>query len=182
MKRIEDFESVKANEGGAFPRPEAGGYVVKIVHAEDVPDREYLKLEYDIAEGAFKGYYTDTMERAGFWGATLYRSYKKGTEDFFKGFVRAVEESNPGYCWDWDERTLEGKLVGFVLGEEEYQKNDGTIGTRLTVCQNMSCDSIRAGRFKTPAKKTIGRPQAAMQAGGFSDLGDPLAEDVELPF
>lgn len=39
----------------------------------------------------------------------------------FKGFTTSVENSNPGYKWNWDERTLVGKKVGIIFGMEEFQ-------------------------------------------------------------
>lgn len=38
-----------------LPRLTPGGYVCKITVAVDVPEKEYLKLEYDIAEGEAQG-------------------------------------------------------------------------------------------------------------------------------
>ena len=40
-----------------LPRLTPGGYVCKITVVVDVPEKEYLKLEYDIAEGAHKGHW-----------------------------------------------------------------------------------------------------------------------------
>ena len=47
------------------------------------------------------------------------RSYKTNALPFFKGFITAVEKTNPGYTWDWDEKKLIGKNVIAVFGEED---------------------------------------------------------------
>ena len=56
-----------------------------------------------------------------FWGGNFFRSYKESTIGFFKGFITAIEKSNPAYRWDWNEQGLKGKLIGIVLQEEEYR-------------------------------------------------------------
>lgn len=85
-----------------------------------------------------------------------------------------------------------GKVIGIVLGEEEYRKNDGGIGTRLYVAQVRSIKSIETGDFKVPELKKLAAdtaPVAAAPAGygaasagygaGFAELSD---DDGELPF
>ena len=44
---------------------------------------------------------------------------------FFKGLITAIERSNPGFIWNWDENSLKGKLFGGVFGREEYMGTDG---------------------------------------------------------
>jgi hypothetical protein len=89
-----------------------------------------------------------------------------------------VTKSNPGYLFDGntnaDEKTLTGKLIGLVLGEEEYTGNDGTIRTRLYCVTEKTVDDIRAGKFKVPDKKTL-----APTSSGFTDMG---GDDSDLPF
>ena len=53
MKQINWKDIDEAQE---FARPGAGGYVCHIVDVEDVPDKEYLLVYLDIAEGEFKDY------------------------------------------------------------------------------------------------------------------------------
>ena len=58
-------------------------------------------------------------------------------KSFFKGFITAVEESNPTFKWDWNEQKLKGQRIGVVLREEEYipqqGPNAGKVKTRLIV-------------------------------------------------
>ena len=104
-----------------LPRLAPGGYVCKITVAVDVPEKEFLKLEYDIAEGEHKGHWDALYKAKAFWGGTFYRSYKEKAQSMFKGFLTAVKESNPGFVFENDEKRLEGKLIGLVLAEEEYR-------------------------------------------------------------
>ena len=135
-----------------YKRIGAGGYIAKIGKVEDFPDKEYLKIEYDIAEGEFKDYYTELYVSKGFWGGTFFRSYKNTALSFFKSFVTSVENSNKGFVWTSNEQQLVGKLMGIVLGEElNPNKSDGS--TRLYVDQVRSVDSIRKGDYKVPPVK-----------------------------
>ena len=113
------------------------------------------------------------------WGGVirfmLYANDGTSTNGFFKGFVTSVEESNPGYQFNWDERSLADKLVGLVFGEEEYLGNDGKPHTSVKAQQARSVEAIRAGVPVPPAKKL--NAESAKQAQGFTEV-----EDDELPF
>lgn len=161
MKPISNYSEIKASTG-EFDRPAAGGYIVELLGAVDVPFDElkqkgaYLKIDYDIAVGEFKGYYTKQYERfSGEYKTNFIRSYKEKALGMFKHFTNCLEESNPGYKWDWDERKIAGKFIGVVLGEEEYEKKDGTIGTVLKVKEIKTVEQIANGDFKVPALKRL---------------------------
>jgi len=177
MKPI-DLSNVQ--EAGSGVRLPAGGYICRIGYAEDKPDKSYILVQYDIAEGEFANYYADRQKAnpTWAWGGTLYKSYKQTALPMFKRFCSCVTKSNPGYLFDGntnaDEKTLAGKLIGLVLAEEEYIGNDGTVRTRLYVSTEKPVDDIRAGRFKVPDKKTVA------PIGEFSDISS--GDDSELPF
>lgn len=177
MKEISNFADVPENQGGEYERP-IGGFICKITAVEDKQDKEYLQIEFDVAAGKFKGYFADTYQRAGFWAGKLIRSYKDTAAGFFKGFTSAVEQSNTGYKWAWDERTLVNKLVGLVLAEEEYMNNAGEIKTRLYVAQTRSVDAIKTGDFKVPTLKKFKGDTAAVATTRFEDVPDT----GEVPF
>lgn len=154
MKAI-DLTNVQATQGGEFARPTAGGYVIGIVSVEDVPEKEYLKISYDIAEGEFKNYYYDMKQRTDYDLPVMYKSYKDKALGFFKAFLDAVAASNPGYTWNNDERTLTRKLVGCVLREEEYRNRDGEIKVSLKPEVFYSAADIRAGKFEVLDRKCL---------------------------
>jgi len=60
----------------------------------------------------------------------------------FKGFTTAVENSNPGYQWNWDEKSLVGKKLCGVFGLEEYEKQDGTVGVATKLIQFRSLNKL----------------------------------------
>ena len=171
------IDLTNVQEAQEFKKVIAGAYVCKITAVEDVAEKEYLKIEYDIAEGELKGYYKELFDKKSFWGGRFIRSYKETALSFFKSFTMAVENSNSGYKFDNDERKLVGKLVGLVLAEEEYKKADGSIGVRLYVAKTLSVADVKKGGIEIPViKRLAGYEQ---QADAFTAL---LADEDELPF
>lgn len=176
MKNIDWNNVTEATDSRLTP----GGYVCGIIRAEDVPDKEYLRIEFDIAEGPYKNYFRemrdrmnlDTWPRAG----VLIRSYKEKAQPYFKAFLTAVQNSNAGYTFKNDESTLSRKLVGMVLGEEEYEYN-GEIKTRLYVNAVRSVKAIQSGDFAVPNKKTL--PAKAPSVDTYAPISD---DDGDLPF
>ena len=51
---MKSIDLTNVQEAGEFTRPAAGPYICGIVKVEDVADKEYLKVTYDIIEGEFK--------------------------------------------------------------------------------------------------------------------------------
>ena len=183
MKRIENYEKVQASSG-EFARPTAGGYICKIIDVEDVPMNEqgkgdYLRIEYDIADGEFKGYYKEQFDRwGGNWNASFIRSYKEKALGMCKHFTNYVETSNAGYEWDWNEKGLIGKVVGLVLGEEEYKNSNNETKTKLVVSQIKTVEEIKNGDFKVPAPKKLVVENSTNDFAGFT----PIEDDSDLPF
>ena len=155
MKAIDDFANIKESGNRDAKSLPAGGYVCSVWSVTDVPDKEYLRIEFDIVEGEYKNYGVEMMERYGFNPLKVVRSYKKSAVGFFKHFISTVEKSNPGYHWDWDERTLVGKKFGAVLGLEQYVKKNGDISTRIYLDRETPVDDIRRNDFRIPPLKTL---------------------------
>lgn len=193
MKKISGYDKIQ--ESGSFKKLPVGGYVVKILNATDVPDKEYLRLSFDIAEGPNKGFFAeeyknDTREDKKWPNAgTFVRSYKEKALPMMKGFTTAVEKSNKNYTWNFDESTLKGKLVGLVIGEEEFVNSSGKMRTRTYVNAVRSVDVIREGKFEVPeikrldATKTASKPTEPF-VNPFSDSApaiDPFANADSAP-
>lgn len=198
MKRI-DWNNVQESEEFSYPTP--GGYIGQIVSVTDLEDKEYLQIDWEFAEGQFKGANLGTWKRKNFWPYQLRRSYKETALGFFKAFKTQLEESNPGYFFDeMNLQAMRGKFIGIILGEEEYRANDGKVKTRLSVVNTRSVQAIREGDYKVPDVKKLAQPKttppsysgyAAPSDGyaggeprnyataGFTDLS---GDDGELPF
>jgi hypothetical protein len=110
------------------------------------------------------------------------RSYKRTALSFFKGFITAVENSNPGYKWDWDEKKLVGKNVIAVFGEEEYLK-DGQVKTSVKLVEFRSLDAYKEGKIKVPEIKRLSVPVQELESEtNTTNEGISVFDDSELPF
>lgn len=195
MKKI-DLKNVQ--EFTKFKNP-VGGFICEIKSVEDVPEKEYLRIGYDIAEALndeqkeFVGMYEKRKKERDFDYPTTVVSYKENSLPFFKGFVTALENSNKGYEWDNDETKFVGKLIGFVIGEEEYEGKDKNgvpkVKVRTYVAERHSVDAIKEGDFDVPEFKKLTKAPverasnpfanngAAPEKNPFDDIETPSAED-----
>lgn len=185
MKHIENWDDIQEQQPGEFELPAPGGYIARIVNVDDVENKEYLRIKWEFEEGQYKGSNAETYNRAGFWPIVLIRSYKPKALGFFKAFKTSVEMSNKGYAFD-DRRPgeLAGKLMGVVLGEEEYIKGDGSAGKRLYVYQVRSVKAVRNNDFEVPKLKRLkqdGRPPASYGQDEQFQRVEPLSDD-DCPF
>lgn len=177
MRKIKDWDAIK--EASDFPAPGPGGYIAQITAVEDVEEKEYLRIEWDFVEGEFKCYNRDTYGRANFWPMTFIRSYKETALPFFKAFKTALEASNPGYHFEEENlQAMRGRLIGIVLGEEEYLARTGEVKVSVKVQQTHSISAIRQGKFKVPGRKLLKQAASSNAQSAFSDLPD----DGPLPW
>ena len=175
MRKI-DLTNVQ-EAGSRLP---AGAYVCQIQAVEDLTDKEYLKITFDIVEGEFAGYYTTTREKHPDWAwvGEYCRSYKEKALGMFKRFCSSVSKSNGTFVFDGntvnaDERTLVGKRVGIVLREEEYYGNDGEKKVKLVV--DRECPVSAVGDQRIPPRKEL-KDESAVANAGTSEVAD------EIPF
>ena len=182
MKRV-DMTNVQ--EASGFKSVTPGAYICKICAVEDFPDREYLKVSYDIAQGEFAGYYTKTREEHPdwSWSGAYVKSYKTKALPMLKHFCSAVSKSNGSYIFDAgaanaDEKTLVGKKIGLLFGEEEYYSNSGELRTRLYVAREFPIDQL--GAQKVPKKKEVEKTNTI--TGNESFMQIPAGAEEAMPF
>ena len=153
MKRIENWDSIV--ESTSFKRLTPNGYICKILKVEDHPEKEYLKIYFDIVKGDDKGYFKkqydgDTRKERKWPNAgTFIRSYKDSAASMFKGFTNAIERSNKGYQWNFDEKTLVNKVVGLIIADEQYQNQKGQVRVRNYVAAVRSVETIERANMKS---------------------------------
>ena len=196
MKAFNGYEEVKAaTERVILPK---GGYVVKIKAAQvktyqgQNGDFEKLEIAFDIAEGEYKGFFQNDFDNQNTedkrWKGVL-RQYiptddgsekDARTKSYFKAMIEAIEDSNVGYHWDWDEKKLKGKIVGCIFRLEEWEW-DGKNGWRTAALKFIEAQKIRDGKFKVPNDK----PLNTNNQPTFTQL-NPLDvnvdDDEDLPF
>jgi len=195
MRKFDGYDKTEAF-AGEYEKLEAGGYVCRILQVkaeENDGTKNYdtlLRIGFDIAEGDKGGFYKRTFDRKkesnpdAKWPGMYYQTVKADDLRFFKGFITAIENSNPGYHWDWDEQKLKGKLFGGVFGEEEYEirqgKRAGEIGTSVKCMWVRSAEQIRSGNFTVPEIKRLNK--GSKPSSGFGSIPDTTLDDDSLPF
>ena len=178
MKAFNGYKARK--QGGEREKLPAGGYVAKIMSAEEVSYSwgSVLLISFDIAEGEYKDFFRkDYQENANEdkkWRGT-YRlripkddgSEKDGwTKNIFGGAMWAVEESNQGYAWNWDDKILKGKMVGVLFRNKEWEMN-GNTGWTTECCKLESVEDIRNGKFRMPKDKPLDNKTESSNASDF---------------
>lgn len=197
MQALKGFEKAKVITGG-IPQLPKGGYIAKILDCKEESSATgytWLAISFDIAEGEHKGHFAEqyranTNENKkwrGTYNAFIPDENSQYYEDNlnkFKTMIANIEESNPGYHWDWDETKLKGKTIGVLFGEKEFETENGDVIV-ITECRGLrSVECIKEGKFKMPAlKKLNGAPsvKTSAQSSGFTDLG-AVDSDDDLPF
>ena len=190
MKAFNGLE-IKKSVGASEPLP-AGGYVAKILNAkvEEYSWGEVLVISFDIAEGEYKDFfskqYKENTREDKKWKGNFRLTVPQESNQYFDSQKRtfgnaiwAIEESNQGYHWDWNEDALKGKMVGVLFRNFEYDV-EGRHGWSTECCTFVSVEDVRTGNFKQPKDKPL-RNKTANNAieSNFSDL-----DEVEsgLPF
>lgn len=182
---------------GDYEVLEPGGYICKIINAKEEKSksgRDMLVIAFDIEEGEHKGIYqrryeelskNDTPDNMAKWPNNgvhriMINDNEGNFNKFLKTFITSVEQSNNFDFWGKNKgeaKGLKGKLFGGIFGEEEYEKNDGKIGTSTKLQWIRATSTIEDGKYQIPEKKTI-----AKKPGSIFDEMDVKDEDDDLPF
>jgi hypothetical protein len=196
MKQLKGFETAKVITGGV-PQLPKGGYVAKILDCKEESSATgytWLSISFDIAEGEHKGHFAEqykanTNENKK-WRGTYNAFIPSEDSQYydenltkFKTMIANIEESNPGYHWDWDETKLKGKMVGVIFGEKEFETESNGI-IILTECRGIrSVECIKNGKFKMPALKKLNGTSSVStpttSSTSFTAIDDG---DDDLPF
>ena len=160
------WETTEAKEFGEYENLELGGHEIVILdareHKSEFSGNISLKISVDISgsdkqKGFFKKQYDENTSADKKWptGAVKYLSLKDEQLGFLKGFITALEKSNPNFKFNkkgtW-EQLKNLKLAG-QFGLEEYKKQDGTIGTATKLVQFRSLDKLK--EIKIPKVKKL---------------------------
>ena len=153
MEKIENWDNIEAKGIEDFKNLPIGAYecIIKdarINHNEE-NGKDTLKISIDIASGEYKDYFLKSYENDTRidkkWNnnAVKYLAFEGDNVSYFKGFITCVENSNPGYTWDWNENKLKDKKICGVFLYEEYQKQDGTHGIKVRLNKFRSLDKMK---------------------------------------
>ncbi len=196
MPKINMDEYNEAKAIGENDRLTPGAYIARIIavrtngidkfgHFVDyVNEKQYVKLVFDIAEGEFAGKFSDD-----FWygedkdyAHCTYLSWKN--LGALKGNMEAIAASNPGFdpmaAFNADAwHMFVGRYMGLVIGDEEYESDDGEIKTRLRLPNVKSVQDIREGNYRIPATKKIEGSKSGATAQSYQESS---VSDEDIPF
>lgn len=134
MRAFNGYEEAKESAkytGGAKLPP--GAYEAKIFDVKYEPGQngnsDRIIIQYDITAGEYKDFFRkqydeNTAEDKKWKGKTaIYVPFDDGSEKdgwtkkSFARWTNALEDSNVGYTWDWDEKKWKGLAIGLMYAE-----------------------------------------------------------------
>lgn len=159
MNKPTGYDGATASTGG-FQKPAAGAYICKIVQAIETTskssNRPMMVLLLDIAHGEFRDFFAKSFEffksknPDAKWPLVHRRLMDEDAVSYLKGDISCIEQSNTGFVFNFDEKTLKGKLVGAMLGEKEYNFEGKTV---LEPRWLLSTKRVTDGNLVIPKKK-----------------------------
>ena len=192
------FEA-KKSRGGVF-LPPVGQYVAEIqgvrLDKSYSGDRDVVVCMIEITEGDYKGQYhkvfEDQKERFGenvkYRGTFTLVPYLESDDPWvkqkFETNLFCVQESNPSYKWDWDEKKLKGKKVGINVRENTYVGRDGNEHTTTEIGQFEIIQDVLDGKCKDMKPRGKKKTEEQSSDGNFKgiEFGDDVSGTVEVPF
>lgn len=167
------------NENGASRKLPMGGYVAIIRKVEDNSADQYLNIEYDIAEGIYKGIAVDAYEAWGRWGHSFRVYYTEKSLWRLKKFISRVEQTNPNFQFNWDNpQCLVNKGIGLVIGYRQYySKTDGSLKEALDVQDFCTATDVRENNL--PSEPKVREPNTPPPTPKVEEVA---IDDGNLPF
>ena len=189
----------KADRRQNFEQLPKGAYVVRIKDAKIAKDKNnnnQLVIAFDIAEGEYKDFYKGQFDRNTSedkkWpiDAIFYLTIPHdGCADYvvtnYDSFFADLEDSNNGFVFSGDEKTLKGKLIGAKMHIRQTEYN-GNVYNHTRMKWSCVADDVRNGKAgRLPNDKLVdssgasgnGSSADSYAAGGFSN-----SDDDEIPF
>ena len=193
MKQFSKFETAQIKTGSVFDPLPKGAYVIKIVKAKEEPNKSgegsHIKVAFDIAEGEYKDFYKKQFEAIAdedkHWPYDGVHNLVAPDDnspqwmiDAFGTFVAALEDSNEGYHWDWNEAKWKGLVVGALFRIEQNEK-DGNVYDHTRPFWFRNAQLVRDGKYgKLPKDKLVTTAPAA--SDGFMNVPDDIADDIDF--
>ena len=161
LKKPVGFDEAKASSREHKSIIQPGWYaavICKVAEGSTMSGSEFIEFWIDIIDGEFARYYEkDYKEQTGDkkWRGTVRFFTSEKALPMLKGAVTSIEESNPGYKFDWDENTIKGKKVGIGIRREQYESSDGQL--KFTNRPFMFCDikKVITGGMEPPKDKLV---------------------------
>lgn len=164
MEKPKNWDNVQANTGD-YENLKLGAHEVIIKDAYEytgMTGNTSLKIEVDIAgndeqKGFYQKQFDNNTNSDKKWPSASCKYISLKEDDtclaLYKGFTTIIENSNPGYKWNFDEKTLIGKKLCGVYGLEEYQDSEDKTKTATKLVQFRSLDKLKD--IKIPKVKLL---------------------------
>ena len=185
----------KSKRRKSFQLLPKGAYVVAIKNAKEEKwpsGDEVIRIAFDIAEGEQKGFYQAMFDGNANedkkWPADAIfnlnvpnDSSQQYVWDNWNTFFADLEDSNGGFVFGGDIKTLKGKLIGGKFHNHQSEYN-GNVYDHIQLKWTCPADDVRNGKpGMMPKDKLItGSNSAATVSDGFMSV--PEAADDEIPF
>ena len=190
------FEGVQESAGW-FADIEPGAYVLAITRMEPVPNRQFVRVYWDVAEGPSKGAYAQSQ-----WPPSDVMSWKPDALGFTKHKLHVIADSNGApqqaveqafQMDDW--KRFAGKRFGAVVRRRLYtagpdSKTPGADKTAVEIAAWMTPAELAEGKWsksllddrdqrdKGAAQQPAQQPQVPQVPQGFGDVQGVYDEDV----
>jgi len=189
----------KSKRKKSYQQLPKGAYVIKIKDAKEEkwPSGDsVIRIAFDIAEGEYMGFYLKQFEEntnedkkwpmdAVFNLNVPADNSQQYVWDNWNTFFADLEDSNDGFVFAGDLKSLRGKVIGglFHIRQSEYK---GTIYDHTVMRYTRTVDDVRAGKFgKIPKDKLIDGSAPTSSSPRTDDNGFmtiPESEEERLPF
>lgn len=184
----------RKNGGGNFEQLPKGNYVCKILSVGEHTSKAgkpMIKIAFDIAEGDYKDFYKkkfdedDRDDKKWPADAVHYMTIPSdGCQAFIKDqwdtFWANVEDSNNGYVFDGNEKTIKGKTFGGIFRIEQSQSDSGQIYNHTRLYKTRIAQDIRDGKVTwVPKDKLV---DDGNSSGSDDFMAIPDNAPIDLPF
>ena len=187
------------NRRKVFEALPKGAYVIKILSAKTTQSswgEDQIAIVFDIAEGEYKDFYKGQFDRNTSedkkWpiDAIFYLTIPHdGCADYvvtnYESFFADLEDSNNGFVFSGDEKTLKGKLIGAKMHIRQTEYN-GKVYDHTRMKWSCVADDVRKGKAgRLPNDKlvdTSGASGNGSSADSYASGGFSNSDDDEIPF
>lgn len=185
------------NRRQTFQQLPKAAYVVRIMNAKIAKTQagfEQLVIAFDIAEGEYKDFYKGQYDRntnedkkwpndATFRLSIPYDRCPDYIQTNWDSFFADLEDSNNGFVFGGDEKTLKGKLIGAKMHIEQSEYR-GQIYDHTRMKWTCIAEDVRTGNAgKLPNDKLVQKTSGGGSVmDNYANGGFNSTDDEEIPF
>lgn len=173
--------------------PTENYYILKTINVTEGLSNngnDILRMEFDIAEGEFQGFFTmmGAKHQKNLLLKYIQLTQKESALPYFKTLLKNFEYSNDGYTWDFSyPQGLKGKKIGAYLMSVPYVNKEGKEREVLKIDRLYSIEYVKnkmnenvADEIKNRKEKREQKELQAKQREAFKSKQEEIFDD--LPF